>query len=62
MLLNKKATKAYILKRVKTHRPGWDCTRVSPKVLLLLDARIKNWLDRGVHQHPSRGKTFSEII
>lgn len=62
MLLNKKAVRAKILDRVKKTRPGWECTRVSESVLLQLDIRLNEIINRAVGQHPSRGKTFVDFI
>lgn len=61
MLLNKKAVRKYILQTVKEKR-YWECTQVSPKIINLLDAKLKRTIDRAVHQHPSTGKTFSQMI
>jgi len=62
MLLNKDAVRNYILKTTKERRLGWTCTQVSPSVIDLLNAKLKRMIDRGVHQHPSIGKTFKELI
>jgi len=62
MLINKKAVRDYILRTVSEKRTGWDCTQVSPKVLSLLDAKLKRIIDRGVWQHSSAGKTFRDLI
>ncbi len=60
--LNKKVTRQRILDKIKADRPGWIVTRVSESVLIQLDARIDEIIDRAVHQHPSRGKTFNQFI
>ena len=57
-ILNKKATKDYILKKCKANRLGWDCTRVSKKALDELEAFIRMRIIQSVHRHPSVGKTF----
>ncbi len=60
--LNKKVTRQRILDKIKATRPYWDVTRVSEAVLIRLDARIDEILDRAVKMHPGRGKTFNEIL
>ncbi len=60
--LNKKVTRQRILDKVKERRPGWDCTRVSETVLLRLDTRIDEILNRAVKMHGSVGKTFKDIL
>ena len=62
MYLNKKVTRQRILDKVKAARPGWDCTRVSDSAIRKLDAKIDAMLDAAVHQHPSNGKTFNQIL
>jgi len=57
-LLNRKATKEYILKRCEVSRPGWDCKRVSKQALDEIDAFITMKLKESIHRHPSIGKTF----
>jgi len=61
-LLNKQNTRAYILKRVKVDRPGWDCTRVSPAAMKEIERRLKVMIGKVIHMHPTRGKTFREIF
>jgi len=62
MYLDKKNTRLRILEKVKRDRPGWLCTRVSEKVLRQLDIKIDAMLDQAIHSHPSKGKTFSQIL
>lgn len=62
MLINQKKVKEYILTRAKTHRSGWDCSQVSKQVLLKIDGKLRKMLDRAVQQHPSRGRTFRDIL
>ena len=58
-LLNRKATRTYILKKCQETRLGWDCKRVSGPVLNEIEAFIRMKLDRAIHSHPTRGKTFT---
>lgn len=60
--LNKKVTRQRILDKVKRDRPGWNCTRVSEAVLLRLDVRIDEIINRAVKMHGSIGKTFKDIL
>lgn len=60
--INNKGVREYILNRIKVARPGWECTQVSPKVFYQLDIKLRAILDRAVHQHPSKGKTFREML
>ena len=57
-LLNRKATKTYILKKCKSNRLGWDCNRVSKVALDEIEAFIKIKLNESIHKHPTIGKTF----
>lgn len=57
-VLNKKATKAFILKRIKAKRPGWDCSRVSATAIAQLEAFIRLKVDESIRRHPSNVKTF----
>jgi len=61
-LINRSATKAFILAEVKRRRPGWDCTRVSPKVLNHLEAKLEWYIGGIVQHHPTIKHTFTEII
>lgn len=62
MYLNKKEVRKRILEKIKRDRPGWDCTCVSSAVLVQLDLWFDAKLDRIIHSHSSRGKTFREFI
>ena len=61
-LLTRNHVKKYILENVKTARPGWDCTRVSDPAVDKLEMLFKKMLDRAIHQHPTKGKTFTEVM
>lgn len=60
-LLNHAAVKRYILTQMQQRRPGVGFTRVSKSVLLQLEARLRDVLDRAIWQHRSTGKTFTDI-
>jgi hypothetical protein len=61
-LLNQTAVRDYILERVKTTRPGWTCTEVSERVFKIIEDKLKTIIDKTVHSHPTKGRTFSEIL
>jgi hypothetical protein len=58
-LLNKKATKEYILKKCQETRLGWDCKRVSANVVNEIEAFMKMKINQAIHSHPTKGKTFT---
>jgi hypothetical protein len=57
-ILNKKATKAFILAKFENLRPGMPITRVSKEALEKLEARLRADIIFEVKRHPSIGKTF----
>jgi hypothetical protein len=57
-LLNRKAVKKHILNRCETHRPGWNCQRVSKQALDEIDGFIRDKINQSIHRHPTKGKTF----
>lgn len=61
-LINKKHVKDYILRRQKEMRPGWEFTQIAGSVYVELDAKIRLWIDRALQRHPSRTKTFKDIL
>lgn len=54
--------KHFIKEKVKRLRPGWGMTQVSEDALNLVEAKLRAWLIDAVKRHPTRGKTFTEII
>ncbi len=60
-ILNRKATKDYILKRCESTRTGWDCKRVSKLALDEIEAFIKMKINQSIHRHPTVGKTFKSF-
>ncbi len=58
MLLNKAATREYILRRWKELRPYHEITQVSPAALAYFEQRLVASIDSQIHSHPSLGKTF----
>ena len=61
-LLNKKAVRTYILEQAKVVHPGWRCERVSAGIINELEARLRVIIKRALHQHPSTGKTFNQML
>ncbi len=61
-LLNKKAVRDYLIAEVKRTRPGWRCSRVSPKVINELERRLMITAQKMIHAHPSRGHTLVDML
>ena len=57
-LLNRKAIRKYILARCETHRPGWECERISKQALDEMEGFLKTRIQESIHRHPTKGKTF----
>jgi len=57
-LLNRKATKKYILEKCITKRPGWECGRVSKQALDEIEFFVMSKIDESIRRHPTLGKTF----
>lgn len=57
-IINKVATKKFILAKTDRLRPGWDCTRVSESFLNEAEAYLRAYIIGRVRQHPTLGKTF----
>lgn len=58
MLLNKSATRDYILRRWKTLRPSHEITQISPAALAYFEQKLIASIDYQIQSHPSLGKTF----
>ena len=56
-LLNRKATRDFILQTVRQRR-AWKCSRVSKEALDHLEFELRQRIRELVHQHPSAGQTF----
>jgi|GEM_PF-2510706 len=61
-ILNKAATKAYLLELANERRPGWAPTRVSPAAIDSLERSLRKIASRLIDQHPSVGKTICQAI
>ena len=57
-LINKSATKKFILAKFKSIRPGMPIRRVSNESLEKLEAKLRAWIIEEVKIHPSIGVTF----
>ena len=60
-LINSKKVKAYILRYAKDTRKGWDCSRVSNKALNVINAKLIVMIQKAIHAHPTKGKTFIDV-
>lgn len=60
-IINKVATKKYILEQVKVVRPGWECERVSTQALNQIEAFVKNKIRDSLKRQPSKGKTYMDF-
>jgi len=60
-LINKSAVRKYVLQRIAEDRPHLGFTRVSESLLLLLEVKVQEMLNRAIHQHRSTGKTFTDL-
>jgi len=57
-ILNRSATKKFIIAKFKSLRGDMPITRVSTEALDILEAKLKTMIIEEVRQHPSIGKTF----
>lgn len=57
-ILNRAATKKFIIAKFVNLRPGMPITRVSQDSLDKLEAKLRAWIVAEVERHPSIGKTF----
>jgi hypothetical protein len=57
-ILNRAATKKYVLMRFKEIRAGRPMERVSKEYLDNLEFWLKRKMDSDIESHPSIGKTF----
>jgi len=62
MLLNRSATKKFILQRQSIVRPGWKFERVSAQALDDLEYKLQRIIDSSLKGHPSKGKTFMQVL
>lgn len=61
-LICDKHVKEFILKKAESMRKGWDVTCVSKSALDKIEAKVRAMIIQAVKSHPTRGKTFTEII
>lgn len=57
-LINRAATKKFILGKLKAKRPHLKFTRVSQEALDKYDAELREKIIKDIDIHPSIGKTF----
>ncbi len=58
MLINKKETREFILKKCDQLRPNLGLERVSKDALTMIDVYLQDMIIDMIHNHPSKGKTF----
>jgi len=61
-ILNKKATKKFILQYCQDKRGPDIITRVSSSSLYILEAKLKNMIKNEIEHHPSGFKTFEVTL
>lgn len=57
-LINRSATRSFILNKCATMRPHLGLTQVSSDVYEQLEAKMRAFLIEEIKRHPSVGKTF----
>jgi len=62
MLLNKAHVREYVLKRQREIRPGWTFDNVASQVYDDLNEKVRLLIDGSLRRHPSKGKTFRQIM
>lgn len=61
-LLNRSATKKYILQYCRDKRGPGIITRISDSSLCILEAKLKNMIKNEIEHHPSGFKTFEVTL
>lgn len=54
--------KKFILEKAKSLRKGWNCQRVSQQAIDQIEAKVRALVIESVKRHPTKGKTFKEVI
>ena len=57
-LINRKATKEFILREIKDRRRGWECTCVGKESLDKFEYKLRQLIIGEIDRHPTKGKTF----
>ncbi len=57
-LLNKRATRKFILDQWAKRRKHWPCERVSTEAMDIIEAKLRSMIISMIEGHPSIGKTF----
>lgn len=60
-IINRAATKRFILKQVEAVRPGWECTRVSADVLDQIEGFVRMKIRESLRRQPCIGKTYKDF-
>ncbi len=62
MLLCESHVKAYIKEIAQVVRPGWIPTQVADEAVTMLNEKVKLMIRDSLRRHPTRGKTFKQVI
>ena len=57
-VLNRKATKEFIMRMAEVHRPGWEFTQLKPHAMDVVSMKVKAFIIQEVKKLPSVGKTI----
>ena len=60
-IINRAATKKFIMSQIEAMRPGWEVTQISAKALDQIEAFMRSKIKESIHRQPSIGKTYMEF-
>lgn len=60
-IINRTATKKFILSQIKVLRPGWEVTQISSVALDQIEAFLRSKIRESIRRQPSIGKTYMEF-
>ena len=61
-LICEQHVKEFIKLKAERLRPEWDCRQVSQEALDVIEAKLRIMIVGAVKAHPTRGKTFRQVI
>jgi hypothetical protein len=61
-LLNRTAVRAFVLETFRRERPGMEMSRVDPATIDWYETYLRSVIRDDVMRHPTRGKTFTDLI
>jgi len=62
MLLNVSHVKDYVKEAAEIVRPGWIPTQVSGEAITMLNEKVKKIIRDSLRRHPTRGRTFMQVL